>query len=315
MKNSFTNATLSNIAKLCFTHLQITVKQSTVATYRGIYSSYIDPELGNKNIITIKSQDFDQLIHKLSYDNGLSSRTLCLAATVLRHCFRYANSIGINAIDPSYIKRPKAKKQNTEILTDDEYRTLINYCTSMHSTSTLGILLTLYTGLRIGELCALQWGDIDALTKTLNVRRTVLRINNTIPNNCIENTAPKTRLIIDSPKSAASTRCIPIPECLWDLLESYRKNDNVYILSGTQKFYEPRYFRKLYYQILDKAMIKHYSYHALRHTFATNCVNLGFNPKVLSEILGHSDVSITFNTYIHTSLEAMRRDMGKFTLD
>lgn len=306
---------LSAAAALCFSHLQVSVKQSTSATYRGIYKLYIEPTLGNQKITSISSKDIDELLYSLSSIHGLSSRTLCLVTTVIRHILRHAKAVGVDLMDLSTIKRPRTIYNKIEILTDIEYQKLLKHCRANPSTENLGILLTLFTGLRIGELCALQWCDIDPSSGILYVNKTVLRINNTNAENDTDKKQAKTKLIIDSPKSIASIRCIPLPNCIRNIVESHRKDDNTYIISGTERLFEPRYYRKLYYKTLDDAGIKRYSYHALRHTFATNCVNLGFNPKILSEILGHSDVSITFNTYIHTSLEAMKRDMCKITLD
>lgn len=301
---------MNNTAKLCFFHLKFSVKQSTLYSYINVYNNCIKPYLGERDIESINSRDIDALYHTLSAGKALSPQTLCLATTVLIHILKYAKTMGLRVMDPDSVKRPKTKRPNIEILSDDEHRKLVSYCLDNPGTTTLGILVTLFTGLRIGELCALQWKDIDASNGMLSISKTVLRVAKA--DHII---GPKTKLYIDTPKSIASNRCIPIPSCISRYVETERKPDDVFIVNGKNRFTDPRCFRAKYYRVLKNARIDHYSYHALRHTFATKCVALGFDPKTLSEILGHSDVSITFNTYVHPSLEAMKRDMGKFTLN
>ncbi len=289
--------------------MSIVVKPSTLSTYLNAYENHIEPFFAQCSITEIQLHDLDSLIIELLNTKHLSPKSICIVLTVLKHIFKYAKTLGLNVADPNLIKRPKVLHHEIEILTDNEFRKLRDYCLSNPSSSTLGILITLYTGIRIGELCALQWKDIDSINGLIHINKTILRVTDTSP-------SPKTKstVIISPPKSASSDRYIPIADCISNLIEDNRQDNSIYVLSGKTKYFEPRYFRMIYDKILDNAGISHYSYHALRHTFATKCVYLGFNPKTLSEILGHSDVAITFNTYIHPSIEAMKHDMGKFTL-
>lgn len=167
----------------------------------------------------------------------------------------------------------------------------------------LGVLICLYTGLRLGEICAMKWGDISYADKSLRVRRTVQRIRaaDAGPDE------PKTRLVFDSPKSAHSNRVVPVPGFLLEMAESFRCADETYILTGEEdRCLDPRTYQNRFYVMLRCAGVRKVSFHTLRHTFATNCVDMGCDPKTLCEILGHSDVSITLNIYVHPSVPAKR---------
>ena len=163
----------------------------------------------------------------------------------------------------------------------------------------------MYCGLRIGEVCALQWTDIDTNKGILYVRRTVQRITN-------QGGKTKTKLFVGSPKSKSSIRAIPVPNFLVPIIYTLAQEDppDAYILTGLiNKPLEPRTFQYYFNQVLNVAGIKKTKYHTLRHTFATNCVALGFDIKSLSEILGHSNVSITLNKYVHPTMQQKRLQM------
>ncbi|MDE6777361.1 MAG: site-specific integrase, partial [Oscillospiraceae bacterium] len=173
---------------------------------------------------------------------------------------------------------------------------LKKYIMNHQNVTTLGIALSLYTGIRIGELCALQWADIDLKKRILTVRKTIQRIQSTNKNH-------RTRLVITAPKSNSSCREIPIPDCLYKMLLKFKSNQNIYILSTKTKPIEPRTMQYRFAKILKNANLPSVHYHTLRHAFATNCVALGFDIKILSEILGHSSVELTLNRYVHSSMK------------
>ena len=160
----------------------------------------------------------------------------------------------------------------------------------------LCILLTYYTGMRVGEVCGLRYGDIDFEKKIISVRRTVQRVQN-------ETNDRKTRLIVDSPKSVHSQRVIPIPENLFALIVKYRSKPENHLLSGTTAITEPRTLQHRFTGILKRAHLPSVSYHCLRHMFATNCLQAGVDVKTLSELLGHKAVETTLNLYVHSSHE------------
>lgn len=171
----------------------------------------------------------------------------------------------------------------------------------------LGIYICLYTGIRIGELCALQWKNISFTDSTLKVIHTMQRIQ-------YENeySTHKTHIIITEPKSSSAIRTIPLPEFLTEKLRPFVANPNAFVLSGEcTQHVEPRTMQNKFKAYLAEGGIEDANFHSLRHTFATRCVEIGFDIKTLSEILGHSSVKITLDKYVHSSLELKRSNMEK----
>jgi len=171
------------------------------------------------------------------------------------------------------------------------------------SLTAFGILLSLFMGLRIGELCGLKWEDVDFQHKVLRIRRTVQRITSANGNR-------KTKIVISAPKSATSFREIAIPDMLMKYFEMFRDKADYFILSGADKPVEPRTMQYRYKKILQSAEVENHNYHKLRHTFATNSAENGFNVKALSAVLGHSSVTLTLNRYIHPDRTYERRLMN-----
>lgn len=163
------------------------------------------------------------------------------------------------------------------------------------------------TGIRIGELCALQWEDVDLEKRILIVRKTIQRIQ-------IQNEKRKTKLVITEPKSESSKRIIPIPDCIVNLLSKFKGKAKEFVVSRREKPVEPRTMQYRFSKILKKANLPSVHFHALRHIFASNCIKLGFDVKSLSELLGHSSVEITLNRYVHSSLEQKREYMKRLNV-
>ena len=163
-------------------------------------------------------------------------------------------------------------------------------------------------GLRIGELCGLTWADIDLEHKMLYVRRTVQRISSQ------GNGDKKTKIVVSTPKSDTSFRMITIPDFLAEYLRMFKSDDDFYLLSGSRKIVEPRSYQYRYKKVLLEANTEAYHYHQLRHTFATNCVENGFDIKTLSIVLGHKTANITLNRYVHPDLIHERKMMNKLAL-
>ncbi|MBQ9745412.1 MAG: site-specific integrase, partial [Clostridia bacterium] len=171
-------------------------------------------------------------------------------------------------------------------------------------TTSLGILFALFTGVRIGELCGLRWEDIDLRSSTPCVRRTVERIADLDPLS-----PAKTKVIISEPKTESSVRTIPLPSFLAEYLRRVQMAGEVYLVSGNTETPEPHCFYVRYKNFLKKHGIGDYTFHALRHTFATQCVEYGFDTKSLAEILGHSSVTTTMAFYVHPTMEQKRAQM------
>lgn len=172
----------------------------------------------------------------------------------------------------------------------------------------IGILVCLFTGLRIGEICALRWEDISLSEQTIYIHQTLQRIQN------LSDNVPKTKIIITTPKSACSIRTIPLPDELYNILIKHQKASVGYLLTNDDnKFVEPRTLQNKFKKILKDIRITDTNFHTLRHTFATRCIELGFDIKSLSEILGHATVNITMNRYVHPTLEMKKENMQKLS--
>jgi integrase len=175
----------------------------------------------------------------------------------------------------------------------------------------LGIILCFYTGIRLGELCALRWRDIDLEAGTMYIGNTVSRIRN------FQSVESKTMLHIGTPKSKTSTRKIPLPGFLLELAKELKpgiKSEEHFILSNKNTPFEPRVYQKLYKRILKDTGIKDRKFHAIRHTFATRALEVGVDIKTLSEILGHSNVTITLNIYAHSLMEQKKAAIEKLNM-
>jgi len=190
-----------------------------------------------------------------------------------------------------------------------EQNDLLNYAKENLDHKKLGIIIALYTGIRLGELCALQWQDIDFKEGILSITKTLQRIKDTD-----SSANSKTKMVIDKPKSQKSVREIPLPTSLVCLLKKHEKNQpsTNYVLSGKAKYVDPRVYQEKFKQYLKQAEIKENTIHALRHTFATNAVARGFDVKNLSEILGHSSVRFTLEKYVHGSMETKKASMEHY---
>lgn len=286
--------------------VRIRVKESTLANYHYKAHKYILPYFGDFNVVAITCDDICCLEKKLKADN-LSAKYLHDIFVLLKSILMFASQLYDIPNPMEHFHMPKNGKTEKEMLTKKDQRILEQYIATHHSLATLGIALAKSTGLRIGELCALQWADIDLNKQILTVRKTMLRIQT-------PEGERKTKRIITDPKSVSSSRCIPIPSCLIPFLQEFSRESEFYVLSGKKKPIEPRAMEKRFEVVLGKAGLPKVSFHALRHMFATNCIQLNFDMKTLSELLGHSSVGITMGTYVHSSLEQKAECMNRLTM-
>lgn len=202
---------------------------------------------------------------------------------------------------------PKKHKTEIRLLTQSEENRLMQIVMQNQNLTTLGIALAKMTGLRIGELCALKWKDIDLEKRNLTVRKTLQRIQ-------VKGGNQKTKLILTDPKSETSKRTIPIPESMLDFLRKFHGEPEQFVLSGSSKPIEPKTMQYRFVSILKNGNLPSVHFHALRHMFASTCVKLGFDIKMLSEILGHSGVEITLNRYVHSSFEQKSELMNRLKM-
>lgn len=292
------------------------LKESSGNKYHNILTSYITPVLGGLpvNEITreiIESQCKELLQHGGVRNQGLSEKTVSDVISVVRRVVGFASEKGIvTPLDVSTI-RIRQHPQKMRVLSRGEQSRLCCYLQENLDLYGVGILVCLFTGIRIGELCALQWEDISIPDRTMHICRTMQRIQTR------SSSGPRTKVCVTSPKSACSNRIIPIPDQLLKIILSYRKGATVetgYFLSKEGLYHvEPRTMQNHFKRILRESGVPPANFHTLRHTFATRCVELGFDIKSLSEILGHASVNITMDRYVHPSMELKQQNMQRLS--
>lgn len=301
--------TVEKIAEEYIIYCCAASKRSTGSTYATVLKCHILPVFGKRPIESIQWEEISDFLYTKACPEsgeGLSGSTLRLISCVLRALFRYAENRGCSVAAWENIRPPALNSSEIHVLSQSEQECLRNYLCYRPDGIKLGVLLCMYTGLRIGEICALKWEDVNFKSATLSVQRTVLRIKNLD----WHEGETRTKVIFDAPKSRSGLRCIPLPKFLLDILRPLRRDNDCFLLTGLPgSFMEPRTLQNHYRRILQDAGVEYVNFHALRHTFATNCVNLGFDVKSLSEILGHSSVNVTLNTYVHPSISVMRSYM------
>jgi len=206
--------------------------------------------------------------------------------------------------------RPASKKNNLNVLSIKEQEILEKNIMTDCDERKLGVLLSLYTGLRIGEVCGLKWDDIDFSTNTIHIHQTIERVTNVDE----KGKGRKTKLVVGEVKTVSSNRIIPIPKSLLLLLKEYANRNNYVIPGKSYPYIDPRTYQYTFQRYLKQCNLRKINYHVLRHTFATRCVESGMDIKTLSEILGHANVNITLNTYVHSSIEQKRIQLDKLTI-
>lgn len=273
--------------------VKLRVKPSTFANYQMKVEKHILPAFGGMRydsltVLMLNSYIEDKL------NSGLSAKYVSDIIIVFKSMAKYTAKIhGFRSILAD-VTLPKVHRKEMQLLSPVQQRKLCNYLLNDLNPTSMCVLLSLYTGLRVGEVCGLMWEDIDFEKSVLTVRRTVQRIRSG---------AHGTQIIADTPKSRSSHRSIPIPKFIMKLLRDSRSADDHYILSNSAAITEPRTLQRRFKAILKKANLPSVGYHCLRHMFATNSLQAGFDVKTLSEILGHACVETTLNRYVHTSME------------
>ena len=298
-------AKLKDIGMQWLLDIKIRVKESTYTRYFRIVNVYLIPDLGDLYVKKIDANVLNRFIQYLSVSGGskkqgLSSKTVSDILCVLKSILRFSQEHGYPCTLPQGLIQPHKVSKPTEIISKHHLIHMEKAIKEEHDLMSLGILFTLYTGIRIGELCGLRWEDIDLVTKTVTIRRTVERIADISANE------KKTKIVICEPKTSNSIRIIPIPSFLVNRLKDHVSFSNCYLLTGSEQYIEPHRCYMRYKSWMKKIGLGSYTFHALRHTFATRCVEIGFDPKSLSEILGHANVSTTLAVYVHPTLEQKR---------
>ena len=281
------------------------VKQSTMAAYVLILENHVLPYFGDSDSLHEQAvQAF--VLQKL--ENGLSVKTVKDILIVLKMVMKF----GVKNEWMTYyewdIKYPTtATNKELEVLSVANHKKILNYIQSHFTFTGLGIYISLSTGLRIGEICALKWSDINVTDGTITVSRTIERIY------IIEGEKKHTELVINTPKTKNSCREIPMSKELLAMIKPLKKvvNEDFYVLTNDERPTEPRTYRNYYNGLMAKLDIPKLKYHGLRHSFATRCIEAGCDYKTVSVLLGHSNISTTLNLYVHPNMEQKKRCITK----
>lgn len=279
------------------------IKIQSYQKYESLILIYIVPFFKEKLISKLTNNDIDLFLKSIQEKISVSMQKtiIYIIKATLNYAYKNKWCNHIEYININF------KKENKLIytLTIEEQKRLEESLRKGVNIRKCCLLLCLYTGLRIGEVCGLKWEDINFEGKTMQIKRTIQRIKS---NNNYDN---KTVLIASTPKSSTSNRIVPIPDFLIDLLKRFQKNNDFYLLSNSDKLYDPRLLEFFYKRILEKSNINYKKFHTLRHTFATRAIESKMDVKTLSEILGHSSIDITLKLYVHPSLELKKCSIEK----
>lgn len=286
-------------------------KHATYIKYEYIYSNHIKQHIGKKKINDITLEDCTELLtHEYSSGTNqcvtLSDSTMNSIRNVLTQIIRYGTKDYSFKISDNIKCLKKKDTKNIKIFSKGEQQKVFQALLKNMNCYNLGIYICMLTGIRLGEICALRRSDINLSQKTITINQTVQRVKT-------DSSITKTELVISTPKTMNSNRIIPICDMLFSILCEYMV-DTEYIVNG-ERVMEPRTYQYYFKNLLISLSIETKNFHALRHTFATNCIESGMDPKCLSEILGHSDVKTTLNKYVHPSLEQKMNQINSITID
>lgn len=279
------------------------IKESTYLNYNYIINTYLNKKFGKKRLSYFLDYDMNEFIDSL--EKTLSNKTVRDIVLVLKSILKYAERKYNTNFKLDLITMPTSEKNELQVFNEKEIKKLEKVCIKSEDIRNIGILIAIYTGMRIGEICALKWEYIDLNKKLINVKQTLQRVY-------VEK--KKTKVIITPPKTKTSERKIPIPQMLYDELkkQSVNYSKQAYVITGLEdKYIEPRSFQYVYKKALETCEVKYRNFHCLRHTFATRCIRVGMDIKSLSEVLEHADVNITLNRYVHSSYDSKKKFMEK----
>ena len=299
------NKTIREIAEAWKEYKRPYVKQSTMAAYVLILENHVLPEFGDND--SLHEHDVQAFVLK-KIEHGLSAKSVKDILVVLKMVMKFGvKNEWMNHCEWD-IKFPvNSQPKELEVLSVANHKKILDYVQHNFTFMNLGIYISLSTGLRIGEICALKWSDINVADGKITVQRTIERIY------MVEGEKKHTQLVINTPKTVNSCREIPISKELLAMVKPMKKvvNADFYVLTNEDKPTEPRTYRNYYNRLMEKLDIPKLKYHGLRHSFATRCIEAGCDYKTVSVLLGHSNISTTLNLYVHPNMEQKKRCINK----
>lgn len=296
---------VADILKMWLESCRARIKESSYASYRNKLEKHLFPYFGGIKYVRLTPDIIERFIADKS-SLGLSGKYISDMVVMIKSAAKWAEINHNYANLVRNVMLPKRCQKEVKVFSRGEQKRILNTISKEKSSTGCGVLLTLFTGLRIGELCALQWRDIDFKAGILHVDKTVQRIADF-------GGKSKSAVRITSPKSGSSIRDIPLPEFLIKMLIPYKGDPDEYIISGSQALTEPRTLTNRFKALLKKAGVPSLKFHSLRHTFATNALQQSFDIKTLSELLGHANANITLRVYVHSSIEQKAACMNRLS--
>ena len=277
------------------------IKEASYAKYRTVIRKHILPQLGGLRPAALGRETLERFALSLTEEKKLSPKTARDILTVLAAILDFGSQRRGGGTGPK-IDMPRLPRKEMRVLSLREQRLFMDYLTREMDECRFAVALALLTGMRIGEICALRWENISIEEGTVRVCATVQRVA----------AEGGTKLLLGSPKSEASQRTIPLSDRALGLCRAMCPGDGrAFVLTGTERCMEPRTLQYRMKKYTEDCGLYGVHFHTLRHTFATRCVESGFELKSLSEVLGHSSTSITLNRYVHSSMEMKRSNMKK----
>ena len=295
------NKTFEEIVVLWQADKRQYVKRSTYSAYSLIVDNRLLPAFPGVSDVT---EEMVQNFVLAKLEQGLSQKSVKDILIVLKMILRFAVKQGFMQHREIDVKFPtERERQELEVLNRSSQRRIMEYVQTHFTFMNLGIYICLCAGLRIGEVCALVWDDIDVENGVINVSKTIQRIY------VIKGGKKYTEVIIDTPKSRNSIREIPIARDLLKMIKPFKKivNGSFYVLTNSGQPTEPRTYRNYYKRLMEQLNIPKLKFHGLRHSFATRCIESRCDYKTVSVLLGHSNISTTLNLYVHPNMEQKKR--------
>ena len=284
------------------------IKVSTYATYTNIIENHLKPVLGKKKINNITNEDLQNFIilklstSKKNLEKGLALKTVKDMTVLIKNTLKTATQNKLIPFQNFQCKFPSSfSKSHLKTFSVEEQKILFKYLINNQNSKNLGILLCLQTGLRLGEICGLQWQDINLEKSTLTICRTLQKIY------IKEKNKSYSKTIISTPKTKTSNRIIPLNIDFINLIKPFQQNKNNYFITNSTNYLKPHCYRYYYQKLLHFLNLPKLRFHSLRHTFATQAVELGIDCKTISEILGHANMNTTLNLYVHPKTEYKRK--------
>lgn len=307
---NFSIHTFADVAGEWLLYKKRILKETSISKYNNIINIHLLPFFREQDIHNITLEQMEAfynalLMTKTAKGTALAPKTTLDILSVMKAILFYATTKKYMNILPVLRFEYRAVPKKLVVFSGRNQKILSTYLCLNLTYRNIGLLICMYTGIRLGEACALTWEDISLTEGCIYIHKTMQRIQK-------EHNGKKTMIIIAEPKTQSSIRTIPLPRQLIQLIKSSKLPMQGYLLTGSyERYIEPRNYQYHFKKILQQCKIPQTNFHTLRHTFATRCVELGFDVKTLSEILGHSNINITLNRYVHPSFNLKKQNMNK----